>query len=116
MKAQSDCFLYADKQRVEAVEDGIKRQILGYNDEIMMVKVWFEQGRSGYIHSHRHSQTTYVECGEFDVNVDGQVNRLKAGDSFYIPPNVPHGAECKQAGVLIDVFSPVREDFLKGEQ
>ena len=116
MKSNSDCFLYADKQEVDVLEEGIKRQILGYDNEIMMVKVWFDDGCIGYIHNHRHSQTTYIESGEFDVNIDGKINRLKAGDSFYIPPHVPHGAECKKSGVLIDVFSPVREDFLKGEQ
>jgi len=38
---------------------------------------------------------------------------LNAGDAFYIPPNVLHGAICREAGVLIDVFSPMREDFIK---
>jgi quercetin dioxygenase-like cupin family protein len=37
---------------------------------------------------------------------------IKEGDSFYIAPNVPHGTRCLEAGVLLDVFSPIREDFM----
>ncbi len=86
MKPCSDRFLYGESQKIEVVGDGIRRQIMGFNDEIMLVKVWFEEGSIGYIHSHRHSQVSYVESGEFDVNIDGEINRLKTGDSFFIPP------------------------------
>ncbi len=113
MDKKSDIFLFGNEQKVEDVGEGIRRQILGYNNELMLVKVWFEEGAVGYVHSHRHSQTSYVESGEFDVNIDGEIKRLSEGDSFFIPPHVSHGAECKKAGVLLDFFSPVREDFLE---
>jgi len=99
----------------EAVDDGITRQFLGYNGDIMMVRVWFDQGAVGQLHSHYHSQVSYVESGTFDVTVGDETHTLKAGDSFFIPPHVEHGAVCREAGVLLDVFSPVREDFLAGE-
>ncbi|MER2491289.1 cupin domain-containing protein [Catenovulum sediminis] len=110
--SESKCFVYADEVPVEDLGGGITRQILGYNDSLMVVKVWFKKGAEGYVHSHHHSQVTYVESGEFDVNVGGEIKRLKAGDSFYIPPHVEHGAVCQSEGVLLDTFSPVREDFL----
>lgn len=100
----------------ETVGDGIKRQFCGYDDSIMMVKVEFEAGAVGYVHSHPHSQASYVESGEFDVIVDGVEKRLGPGDSFYIHPNLEHGAVCRKAGVLLDVFSPVREDFLNEDE
>lgn len=100
----------------ETVGAGIERQMLGYDSSILMTKARFEQGSIGYIHSHLHSQVTYVESGEFEVNIDGELQILKAGDAFYIPPNVSHGAACKKAGVLIDVFSPIREDFFAPEK
>ncbi len=115
MKYQSKEFLFGNDEELEEVAPGVKRQLLGYDDKILMARVQFEKGSEGYVHEHFHSQTTYVESGEFDVNVGGEVKTLRAGDGFYIPPNVSHGAVCKKAGVLIDVFSPVREDFLEGE-
>lgn len=96
----------------EAVGDGLNRQVFGYNDSIMLVKVEFDVGAVGAVHAHPHSQVTYVESGEFDVIIDGVETRLGPGDSFYVEPHLDHGAVCRKAGVLIDVFSPVREDFL----
>lgn len=109
---QTGAFLSGVDTPTEVVDEGITRQILGFNNQIMMVKVWFEAGAQGYIHSHFHSQVTYVESGEFDVTVGKETRTLVAGDCFFMEPNAEHGAICKRAGVLIDVFSPLREDFL----
>ena len=116
MITHTSAFLFGADIGKEVVDEGVTRQILGYNDQIMMVKVWFEQGAQGYLHHHFHSQVTYVESGEFEVTVGEQTKRLGAGDCFFMKPNVCHGAVCIQDGVLIDVFSPVREDFLGGDQ
>ena len=115
MKNQSAMFVHADPAQVEQVENGIKRQFLGYGPDLMAVKVWFEEGAEGYQHQHHHSQVSYVESGEFEATIDGKTQILRAGDSFYVAPNNMHGAVCKKAGVLIDMFSPVREDFINGE-
>ena len=96
----------------ETVGEGVTRQLFGYDDTILMARVEFEAGAEGYVHAHPHSQVSYVESGEFDVYIDGVKQRLGPGDSFYIYPNLDHGAVCRKAGVLLDVFSPVREDFL----
>jgi len=82
----------------------------------MMLRVEFEAGAVGYVHSHPHSQASYVESGEFDVFIDDVEKRLGPGDSFFVRPNLEHGAVCHKAGVLLDVFSPVREDFLNEDQ
>jgi quercetin dioxygenase-like cupin family protein len=52
-----------------------------------------------------------VESGIFEVEIDGHKKILTTGDAYYIPPHVLHGCVCLEAGVLIDVFSPMREDF-----
>ncbi len=114
MNKTSDVFLRAASVPVEDLGGGITRQILGFNGQLMMAKVYFESGSEGYLHHHIHSQVTYVESGEFDVTVGGETKTMVAGDCYYMAPNVEHGAVCKQAGVLIDVFSPAREDFLEG--
>jgi len=105
-------FIKGDELDWEVVGEGLKRKIMGYDDKIMLVKVHFEEGAVGQLHEHHHSQVTYVESGSFDVTIDGNTTNLKGGDSFYIPPHATHGALCKEAGVLIDVFSPIREDFM----
>ena len=115
MSSTSENFICGDALARQDMGGGIKRQILGYNGQIMMVRVWFSEQAVGQTHSHYHSQVSYVESGRFDVTVGSETKTLKAGDSFFIPPNVEHGAVCREAGVLLDVFSPVREDFLAGE-
>ncbi|KQC34571.1 cupin [Nonlabens sp. YIK11] len=105
-------FLFDADQEWETVGEGVKRKIMGYDDKIMLVKVHFEKGGVGAMHQHHHSQVTYVESGAFEMTIDGETKKLKTGDSFYIPTNVMHGALCLEAGMLIDVFSPIREDFM----
>ena len=112
MKHKSESLLKSSEYKWEEVAPGISRKITGYNDDIMMVLVKFEKGGIGTPHSHPHSQSTYVESGEFEVQMGETFQMLKQGDCFLAPPNTVHGVVCKMAGVLVDVFSPVREDFL----
>ena len=113
MKHQSKAFMFGDQTTRETVGEGLTRQLFGYNDSILMARVEFDIGAVGSKHAHPHSQVTYIESGEFDVYIDGEEKRLGPGDSFYIAPNLEHGAVCRKAGVLIDVFSPIRSDFLE---
>ncbi len=106
-------FIIGKEIQWETVGEGVERQIMGYDDKIMLVNVKFDKGGIGVMHQHYHSQVTYVISGEFDVTIGEETKTLKGGDSFYIPPNVTHGAICKESGFLIDVFSPIREDFME---
>ena len=115
MKRHSEPFMFGAQTPKETVDPGVTRQLFGYDDKILMAKVEFEEGAEGYVHAHPHSQVSYVESGEFEVYIDGVKKRLGPGDSFYIYPNLDHGAVCIKAGVLLDVFSPAREDFLDEE-
>lgn len=111
-ETQSPPFVVAKDTPKEDLGGGISRQILGYGPEIMIVRVWFEKGAVGAVHAHPHSQSTYVESGSFEVSIDGAKQVLNAGDSSYMAPHLDHGSVCLEAGVLIDTFSPMREDFL----
>ncbi len=113
MQGKSEEFLDGKSTAWEAVGPGLTRQIMGYDGQVMMVKVAFETGAVGEIHSHPHAQVSYVESGEFEVVIGTQVRTLRGGDGFYIPPNTKHGCTCTEAGVLIDSFSPARDDFLE---
>ena len=96
----------------EETGPGVKRKILAYDERLMVVKVTFEKGAIGALHQHYHTQITHVESGVFEVEIGNEKKVLKASDVFYIPPNVMHGAVCLEPGVLIDIFSPMREDFV----
>lgn len=100
----------------EDVAEGLQRQIMGFDDKIMLVKAKFDTGAVGTLHKHYHSQVTYVASGEFEMTIGDDIRIIKAGDSYYIPPHEIHGCVCKKPGILIDVFSPAREDFLGHEQ
>lgn len=96
----------------EEVNNGVKRKIMAYDDHLMVVRVDFKKDSIGTIHKHYHSQITNIESGSFEIIIDGKRKVLQTGDAFYIPPNTDHGCVCLEDGVLIDVFSPMREDFL----
>ena len=90
----------------------IERQVYGYNEEIMMVKVKFEKGGIGSVHKHPHTQVSYVESGEFELTIGDYKKILRKGDGYFVPPDVLHGCVCLEAGMLIDCFTPMRADFV----
>lgn len=93
--------------------NGIKRQVVIYDENTMLVKVKFETGSIGVLHQHSHVQISYVESGIFDYTIEDKVQRLKKGESCMIASNKIHGCVCVEEGVLLDVFNPMRKDFLK---
>lgn len=109
----SDVFFKYLKAEWESVDDKIQRQIVGFDDKVMMVNVRFEKGGIGALHNHPHSQVTHISEGKFEVTIGGETTILEKGDSFYIPSDIMHGVVCLEAGMLVDVFSPMREDFIK---
>ena len=108
----SKIFLNTSTSEWEALEPKIKRKILGYDDQLMLVQVHFEKGGIGAEHKHLHSQSTLIASGVFEITIEGVIQKLGKGDSFYVPPNTLHGAICLEEGELIDAFSPVRNDFI----
>ena len=91
---------------------GVTRRILAYTDGLMCVENTFEKGAVGAIHSHPHTQITYVVSGAFAFTIDGETRTVRAGDTMLKEDGVPHGCTCLEAGVLLDIFTPMREDFV----
>ena len=114
MKRFSDKYILTGNMEWEELGGGVSRKMLGYDNQIMMVQVKFEKGAVGSPHQHFHTQTTYCAHGKFEFEIDGVKQLVSAGDGVYIQPNLLHSAVCLEEGILIDVFSPVREDFLDG--
>lgn len=110
---RSKNFLVDSEIEWKKIGPKVYRKILGYDDNIMMVKVKFEKGGIGDIHKHPHVQTTLVESGVFEVTIGKSTKKLEAGDSFIVHSNIEHGVVNIKEGILVDVFSPIREDFLE---
>ena len=106
-------FVHGRDVAWDRMADGVRRQILGYGPDLMLVRVEFEKGAVGAMHHHPHRQVTYVASGAFDATIDGVARRLDAGDSFFVHTGLEHGVVALEPGTLIDVFTPAREDFLK---
>jgi quercetin dioxygenase-like cupin family protein len=97
----------------EDLGNGVQRQLFGYDDTVMLVKVKFEKGAVGALHAHHHTQVTYVESGAFEMTIGQQTKIIRSGDGYYVPPHVVHGVVCLEPGMLIDVFTPHRADFIR---
>lgn len=113
MKTTSDVWQIEKDMQWETVGEGVRRQIMGYDKDLMLVKVDFQKGAVGSLHAHPHSQATYVVSGKFELTIGDEKKVIEAGDGYYVAPDVLHGCVCLEPGILIDTFSPAREDFLK---
>ena len=91
---------------------GITRRILAHEGGMMIVEATFQKGAVGTAHRHPHEQVSYILSGKFRYTMDGESYILEKGDTYYVPPEVLHGAEALEDSVILDVFTPQREDFL----
>ena len=96
--------------------EGVTRRLLAYTDELMCVENTFQTGAVGSLHSHPHTQITYVVSGRFSFTIDGETRQVAAGDTLLKKNGVPHGCTCLEAGVLLDIFNPMRGEFLPEQQ
>ncbi|MCV3736202.1 cupin domain-containing protein [Rhizobium sp. TRM96647] len=94
------------------VARGNRRAVLSERPELMLVAFRFDKGAVGALHAHPHTQVSYVAEGSFDVTVDGVTTRLGPGSSFIVAPDLVHGVVALTDGLLIDTFTPRRDDFL----
>lgn len=93
--------------------DGARRIVLSYGDHLMLVQFEFGAGMTSWLHDHPHEQVGYVVTGEIDFVMEGGTPvRLRAGGSYFVPSNVKHQIVTYAPTVLVDAFTPAREDFL----
>jgi quercetin dioxygenase-like cupin family protein len=91
--------------------EGIQRQIQVDGERLMIVKVHLAAGAALPSHSHPHEQATYVLSGCLRFTLGDQTVDLTAGQSMGIPSNAVHRAVAVEETVVLDSFSPPREDF-----
>lgn len=96
----------------EEASAGVKRKILSYTDELMIVENHFEKGAVGALHHHPHTQITYVVEGQFEFTIGKEKRIVNPGDSMLKRDGVEHGCVCLKEGILLDIFAPMREDFI----
>ena len=90
------------------------RKILAYNGSLMMVEVKMDKDGVGAPHAHPHEQISYIAAGSFRFTVGDETQVVSAGDSLYMPPNVVHSTVAlEDNSIVVDIFTPIREDFLK---
>ena len=92
---------------------GVVRRVLAYADALMCVENSFLPGAIGAVHSHPHTQITYVVSGVFQFSIGGETREVRSGDTMLKQNGVAHGCVCLEAGVLLDIFTPMREDFIE---
>ena len=105
-------FVKNNDVKREDLEQGLSRKILARGGKMMLVEVTFKKGAVGYLHSHPHEQVSYIQKGSFEVEINGEKRILETGDSFYAAPDAKHGVVALEDSVIIDVFTPQRDDFL----
>lgn len=93
-------------------DPGVTRQVLADAPEMMTVRFRFTAGAEGKRHSHPHVQSTYVVSGRFRFYIGDQSFDIGPGDALVVPSGAVHGCLCLEAGILIDGFTPRRDDFL----
>ena len=97
---------------LEPCGDGVNRKILAYADELMCVENHFEKGAIGALHHHPHTQITYVVSGQFEFNINGEKKIVNPGDALLKRDSIEHGCVCLEEGIFLDIFTPMREEFV----
>ena len=105
--------LYHDDAEIQEAAPGVVRRILSYSKDAMCVENVFETGAVGSLHSHPHTQVTYIVSGRFRFTVGDETYEVKAGDTLVKKNGVIHGCVALEGGVMLDFFTPMREDFTK---
>ena len=108
--------MYTENRAVSPADlgGGVKRRILSYSNNLMAAELTFPKGAAGAKHSHPHEQIGYIVSGRLIYQEEGQEDKiLHTGDTYYVAPNVVHGVEILEDTKLLDIFTPMREDFIQ---
>ncbi len=94
--------------------EGIERKTLVYGEKTLMSEFRLKKGSIVPLHSHPHEQAGCLVSGKVKFIAGSEETICNPGDSWCIAGDKEHGAEALQDSVLVEVFSPVREDYLPG--
>ena len=94
-------------------EPGLRRQVMSYSPSMMLVRHTMTKGWVGARHSHPHEQMLYIVRGRIRFEYPGGAFDMGQGDSFLLPGNVEHQASALEDSEVLDIFTPMREDYAK---
>lgn len=94
------------------VLEGIQLKTLVHGEKTLLAEFRLEKGSQLPRHTHPHEQTGYLVTGRIRLSIGHEVMEMEPGESWCVPGNVEHGAEILADSIAIEVFSPVREDYL----
>jgi quercetin dioxygenase-like cupin family protein len=103
-------FYNKDAKPIDALP-GLTRRTLAKSDSMMICEFKFEAEVTIPIHSHPNDQVGYIVEGSVEMTIDGKTYKLGKADSYSAPSNIPHGAHTLEPTVIVDTFSPPREDY-----
>ena len=92
-------------------EPGMVRQVLAHNQQLMLIRHFFEKGWVGARHSHPHEQLVYIVRGKIHVDIDGRIFDVSAGESFVVDGGVEHQAWALEESEVLDIFTPMRDEY-----
>jgi quercetin dioxygenase-like cupin family protein len=101
-----------DAAPITEPEPGLKRQVLAHSPTMMLVRHQMRQGWCGSAHAHPHEQLVYVVSGRIRITVDGVSRDAVSGANFIVASNIQHQATALEDSVVLDIFTPTREDYL----
>ncbi|MBZ5575558.1 MAG: cupin domain-containing protein [Acidobacteriia bacterium] len=93
-------------------EPGLTRRVGAYNEKLFLAEHRMQKGWIGTAHHHPHDQMAYVVSGHLRITAAGRMFDARAGDSFVVRGGIEHQASALEPSVVIDVFTPCREDYL----
>jgi quercetin dioxygenase-like cupin family protein len=99
---------------IENMSPLVSRQVI-HGETITVARLVLKKGAFVPLHSHINEQISTIESGSLRFVVDGKEIIVRAGETLVIPPNVPHLAEAHEDCTAIDTFSPIREDWIRGD-
>lgn len=105
-------FAKHTSENYKAALPGIQMKTLCFGQRTLMTEFILERGRALPAHSHPYEQTGYLATGRIRLRIGTEEHEVGPGDSWCIPPDVEHGAQIIEDSVAVEVFSPVREDYL----
>lgn len=105
-------FYTSSTEDYEEARPGVKIKTLVYGEKTLLAELRLNKGSSLPAHSHPHEQTGYMIEGKMNLRIAGEEFEVNPGDSWSIPSNAEHSAEVLENTVVVEVFSPVREDYL----
>ena len=98
----------------EQMNADLSRQVI-HGQNVTIARLELRKGGAVPEHSHMNEQVSMVQTGAIKFVSNGREHIVRAGECLTIPPNVPHSVNVLEDSVVVDVFSPAREDWIRGD-